>query len=639
MPRPLRPTVVPTIPIFQRSAGGKWYLRRTIPRDLQRHFEQKNGRRRTELSALNLETYDRRHALAVGARAFAEHQAMLAGLKSHGSSAEDASAYFRGKIQTELLGDSHSQLQRRNAARRQLLESIGAAEAKLAAERHTYSPAVRSFQELKLELRRRELAKSDLLPFQIKEDLQASLETISHPEATVPEEEALAFLLETRPGFDPEAPEGAAQVHKLASVFQAVAEATLGEAILRFNPLAPDLSPAAAGPPSPNRTDRTPNATLRNYHVTEFRLNKPLKQKKGQPGVMPATFEKCAEGVRYFTDIMGDLSLGDITPDHLIEFSDIYARVPVGWMKRSEYRGKPLRELVSIADEVDPGVRRLAPETVNSALTGLRSVFKHAVKQRHLKANPAAGVVRETARDKSCYPAFTAAELNSLFRAPIFAGCASNDDERSPGTHLVRDHRFWAHFCLLFTGARVSEMGGIRTDQVHLLDDGLDGYFEFDWTEGAEGRAIKNRSSVRIVPIHKELIRLGFPAYARSIRAAGHDRLFPGWKPNTRNCDVGITKNEYSSSPRIKRFYAYPEMKAIKRPGLSLKSYRATFETATLGTSFNERTLLKLTGRAQKAESLESYLPSKVDWQQLKAVADAIVVDGLDLSHLAPFRD
>ena len=54
--------------------------------------------------------------------------------------------------------------------------------------------------------------------------------------------------------------------------------------------------------------------------------------------------------------------------------------------------------------------------------------------------------------------------------------------------------------------------------------DGID-YIEV--TDQGDGQTLKTKGSRRSVPIHPELIRLGFPSYVEKCRAAGDARLFP----------------------------------------------------------------------------------------------------------------
>jgi len=67
---------------------------------------------------------------------------------------------------------------------------------------------------------------------------------------------------------------------------------------------------------------------------------------------------------------------------------------------------------------------------------------------------------------------------------------------------------------------------------------------------------------------------------------------------------------------------------------LSLKSYRATFETASYGTSINERIMLVLTGRANKVKSTANYKGTMLESKQLEEAISQIKFEDLDISHL-----
>ncbi|MEJ8629477.1 hypothetical protein P0F65_05875 [Sphingomonas sp. I4] len=71
-------------------------------------------------------------------------------------------------------------------------------------------------------------------------------------------------------------------------------------------------------------------------------------------------------------------------------------------------------------------------------------------------------------------------------------------------------------------GGRSSELAGLPLSDVH--EDEPIPYLQIDYTED---RGLKNTQSVRKLPIHPELIRLGFLDYIREIRAAGCTMLFP----------------------------------------------------------------------------------------------------------------
>jgi integrase len=71
-------------------------------------------------------------------------------------------------------------------------------------------------------------------------------------------------------------------------------------------------------------------------------------------------------------------------------------------------------------------------------------------------------------------------------------------------------------------GGRSSELAGLPLADV-FEGDAIP-YFRVDYTDLRE---LKNAQSIRKLPIHPELIRLGFIDYVEAMRALGHALLFP----------------------------------------------------------------------------------------------------------------
>lgn len=79
--------------------------------------------------------------------------------------------------------------------------------------------------------------------------------------------------------------------------------------------------------------------------------------------------------------------------------------------------------------------------------------------------------------------------------------------------------RAWFPLLALFSGARLDEIGSLTVRDVAEFP-----VPHFRVTKG------KTQSSLREVPLHPELIRLGFLDYVKAIREAGHQRLWPWLK-------------------------------------------------------------------------------------------------------------
>jgi integrase len=84
---------------------------------------------------------------------------------------------------------------------------------------------------------------------------------------------------------------------------------------------------------------------------------------------------------------------------------------------------------------------------------------------------------------------------------------------------------YWLPYLALFTGARLEELGQLRTADVREEER-----VPYLAIEGGNGKRIKTRSSRRRIPLHADLGRLGFLHFVAVQREAGHDRLFPQLK-------------------------------------------------------------------------------------------------------------
>lgn len=103
-----------------------------------------------------------------------------------------------------------------------------------------------------------------------------------------------------------------------------------------------------------------------------------------------------------------------------------------------------------------------------------------------------------------------------------------------PGNHIIRDAKFWLPILALFHGGRLEEFADLyRRD----FDREGDVWFmrievaEENEGEGTTKRRLKNANATRVLPLHPELVRLGFPAYVITIAPNPNDPLFPDLPP------------------------------------------------------------------------------------------------------------
>jgi integrase len=160
-------------------------------------------------------------------------------------------------------------------------------------------------------------------------------------------------------------------------------------------------------------------------------------------------------------------------------------------------------------------------------------MFNFAVEKRLMAESPAKdrwlkqsfGKPEHKSKDQ-----FTIKELNRLSHAPLYTGCI--DDERGyakPGPQKPRRGRFWIPLLSLFHGLRLNE-----ACQLHVADvkerDGIPylAIREADEEGEKNDKHLKTSRSERDVPIHPEILSMGFLAFVKQRRKANDSpRLFP----------------------------------------------------------------------------------------------------------------
>lgn len=159
-----------------------------------------------------------------------------------------------------------------------------------------------------------------------------------------------------------------------------------------------------------------------------------------------------------------------------------------------------------------------------SYIGGRGGFFEWAMASGHYPKgdNPASGHVSYSQREKRArkklgFKAYDRAQIQALF-APEALGRLSESAR-------------WASLLGLYTGARASEVGQLLVRDV-FEEDGIPCLRISD--EG-EHQKVKTEVSLRTVPLHPELLKMGFLDWVDGKRKAGDTRLFPAAKATAVN--------------------------------------------------------------------------------------------------------
>jgi integrase len=327
-----------------------------------------------------------------------------------------------------------------------------------------------------------------------------------------------------------------------------------------------------------------------------------------------------------FKEICGDRPVDAYSRGDISTFLDTLRRLPTTYGKSPKDKDRSLADIIEEADV--KGAERLTDKTVKRHLSALSQFFQYAVDLGHL-ANSAKGDLVENhrfrldrgARDQR--DAWTSGDLVALFGSPVWTGC--HPVRRSePGPEIVRDARFWLPLLALFHGARLEEFADL-----YRRDIGQDNGTWFVRITEAGGRRLKTANAERVVPLHPEIIRMGFLDYVEAKAPKPDDPLFPDLEPQGKDRRRG---------PRITRWFVeYRKAINVYREGIGMHAFRHTVSTRLRDgiTDYQQdRHIDFILGHARGgSEGRERYDKGP----GLKAVAETLALlryPELDLSHL-----
>ncbi|EHH03346.1 phage integrase [Agrobacterium tumefaciens CCNWGS0286] len=321
--------------------------------------------------------------------------------------------------------------------------------------------------------------------------------------------------------------------------------------------------------------------------------------------------------------------VGSTCPIHRIdkkavrEWKALLMKYPVKATETRAFAGMKITQIVKHNEEVGKPV--LTPRTVNRYLSSLGAFCNWLVAHGYIDINPTEGMSLAKEKKKSTLP-FTNDQMNALFRSPLFAGCQSADEWRNvakPGNVKIRDHRYWVPLIMLYSGARPAEIAQLAIDDVREEH----GYWIMHiTTEGDGDKSVKTAGSMRVVPVHKELIKLGFLDYHAGMKKAGQSRLFPLAERNSRGQMIADFSREFG------RYLIRIGMKNGR--GLSLYSFRHGVADALRRAGYLDEQFGFILGHTKASTTgIYGILPQGVLEQRVELV-NAIAYPLLDLAHL-----
>lgn len=313
---------------------------------------------------------------------------------------------------------------------------------------------------------------------------------------------------------------------------------------------------------------------------------------------------------RVLREIFADREVGTITREEAKGLVKVLEGLPVSFGRRKELAGLTVPQMVERGRAL--GLPVLAPKTINSKyLVNVAAVFNWAVTEQWIASSPFKSLsVYDPVDAADKRDPFKVPQLNKLFRSGPWQFPWA-EDGRSSGD-------YWVPLLCLFHGLRNGEAAGLRVEDV-----GEESGFGVLHVRPYGGRTLKTKDARATLPIHPELIRLGFLSFVAAQREAGAVQLFP-------DSDVG-GKREVGGKIGA-RFSRHVQSLGLEGKRLGMHSFRHSFEDATREAELAPRTALALSRRTETGSG-KSYGDGMSTRQKAEALG-RVAYPGLDLSHL-----
>ncbi len=248
--------------------------------------------------------------------------------------------------------------------------------------------------------------------------------------------------------------------------------------------------------------------------------------------------------------------------------------------------------------------------TINDHMSILRGFFDYCIKNRIAKMeNPAKDVNIVGADNKSeSYEPYSLEELKKIFNPPLYLKWLGKKPDF-----------YWGPLLAMFTGARAEELASLNLSQV----------IEIYGVPAIRILDGKTKNARRIVPIHDQLIDLGFWEYVQVMRKAGYDKLFPHLKDGKNGYHKNLTRQfgEYLDKPEVN----------IVDPLKVFHSFRHMVITLLTDKQVNDGMKRAMVGHdiTTILTAHDKYIhPDRLTIQSLKEAISTLKYDGLDYEGL-----
>lgn len=238
-----------------------------------------------------------------------------------------------------------------------------------------------------------------------------------------------------------------------------------------------------------------------------------------------------------FVELMGDRRLDEVDRDVIKEYRD--RRLPQVPARENKIRLTHKTGTVSESIKAIEGTDwpRISLPEQQKRISWLEEMFRWLLAEHWISDNPAIGIESGGAykrrvgkkRPQDARDAFSREELKQLFSHQWYQ-TGRGEQTKTQTYREFQPRNYWLPLLGLYTGARIRELCQMELKDIRQDDHGT-WYFDINDSgsdsEPDSAKSLKNRHSMRRIPVHPHLLKLGLIDWRDRLEKAGFSRLFP----------------------------------------------------------------------------------------------------------------
>jgi integrase len=338
------------------------------------------------------------------------------------------------------------------------------------------------------------------------------------------------------------------------------------------------------------------------------------------------TVHEYKRAVEMFIQLHGDLPVVAIKKSHARLYREALQDVPQ--RRTGELLKASLPEL-SAWGRKHPEVPKVSAGTINKQLGAVQAVAVWAdangvIPEDTAWSDPFAKM--RVQGEQSERTSFASPDLKLLFAAAVFTKHEYPEGGRGPAA-------FWLPLLALFTGARQAELAGLTVADVQNEPETSTPLL-YITSQASRGKRLKTKASQRVIPVHDQLVKLGFLKYVEDMRRHHGEKafLFPLIAPDQGRAGVAAWS---------KWFGRYLRAQGVTDTAKVFHSFRHGFKDALRQGKVNQEIHDALTGHSQASTVSGGYgakeMLARFGVKVLRAAVAKVAYRGLDLSRVQPF--